>query len=134
MFTEISQRNWIHCLTSPRIERNSRRTSVLQLCTMGKEIIKLLYLAGIISIITIWHGFTWSFLVLSGTVLNSLVKETTQYVKCKQNPLVSVVLNSSECTRHMTKPNPEWLFLSMDATSQVIILIGRLIWLFFFNN
>ena len=75
---------------------------------MGKEIIKLLYLAGVVSIITKGHGLTWSFLVLSGMLLNSLVKETTiQYVKCKQNPLVSVVLNSSECTRHMTKPNPE---------------------------
>jgi len=37
---------------SPRIKRTIRRTSVLQLCTMGKKIIKLFYLAGIVSRIT----------------------------------------------------------------------------------
>jgi len=46
---------------------------------------------------------------------------------CKVQAKKSPVLNSSECTRYVTKPNPKRMFLLMDATSQVIILTGRLI-------
>lgn len=75
--------------------------------------------------------FTWSFFILSGPPWWRTDKNSACKVQAKKSP---VVLNSSECTRHTTKQNPKWLFLSMDATSQVITLIGGLIWLFFFSN
>lgn len=46
---------------SPRIKRNSRRTSVLQQHTSGKGIIKLFYLAGVVSIIMKGQGELRSF-------------------------------------------------------------------------
>lgn len=79
-YSETSQRNWAGSLRSPRIRRNSRRTSVLQLCAMEKEIMKF-FLAGVVSLTTKGCGFTWTLFLLSGSVLNSSVKKENS--ECK---------------------------------------------------